>query len=105
MNHDIDTPLMIMAAVRYALPRHSYMVGTTQDYIKRHWKSLSKYHWTILADIREYVRDGDFSNERPVEFMDVNSWIGTYNSLIENKDTNLPLPDYNYLREPLSYIE
>ena len=105
MIEDSDYPLMIMAAVRYALPRHSYMVGTTQDYIKRHWKDLSKYHWTILADIREYVNEGDFSNERTVEFMDVNSWIATYNELLNHKDTNLQFPDHQYLREPLPFKE
>lgn len=105
MNDDTDTPLMILAAVRYALPRHSYMVGTAQDYIKRHWKSISKYHWTILTDIKEYINETNISNKDYMHLMDLNSWIGTYNYLIQQKDTYLPLPEHKRLLEPIPYID
>ena len=101
MEEDKDYPLMIVSAVRYALPRHSYMVSTTQSFVERHWNSLSKFHWCILRDIREYILEEDTHSDK----YDTNSWISLYNSLIERKETSLEIGDYQYLLEPLDYIE
>lgn len=85
--------LMICSAVRYALPRHSYMVGVTQDYIVNEWAKLSKMHWCILRDIKEHIEEYFEYGYNPKENKnidwDIQSWIITYNRLIKHNDTFL----------------
>lgn len=99
---DDNFPNMIVSAVRYALPRHSYMPSLTRDYVKCYWPTLAKMHWCILRDIREYVEDA-VRNEclhGPFSY-DLQEWITFYNQMVEREDTLLD--SYNeYLREPIN---
>lgn len=93
---------MIVSAIRYALPRHSYMPSLTRDYVKRHWPTISRMHWCILRDIREYVadavRDGHLSGAFSY---DLQEWIDFYNQMVAREDTHLD--SYNaHLKEPIN---
>lgn len=96
-----DYELMIVSAVRYALNRHSYMVGVTQDYIKNNWTNLTSIHWCILRDIREHIQD-NMIGVKDVESLyksdyDLLSWRNTYNYLINLEETKLT-DNWSYLR-------
>jgi hypothetical protein len=89
---DEDYCNIVVSAVRYALPRHSYMPSLTRGYLKRHWPHLAKMHWCILRDIREYhdesrqwIEDSLFG----IDLYDYNEWINFYNYLIAREDTTL----------------
>ena len=99
MNNDYpDYELMIGSAVRYALGRKSYIVGVTQQYIKKNWKSLAKMHWCILRDIRDYIANPTYL-ERENDY-DMSTWKDTYNELIAIECTNLD-SNWEELRTPL----
>lgn len=51
---DGDFTNIVVSAVRYALPRHSYMPSLTRDYVWKHWPLIKRHHWCILRDIREH---------------------------------------------------
>lgn len=93
---DEDFCNIVVSAVRYALPRHSYMPSLTRDYLWKHWKLLSKMHWCILRDIREHYRDTLHWWEihpdlvQGMDKTDLNAWIIFYNLLIEREDTHYP---------------
>lgn len=93
-----DYELMVGSAVRYALGRKSYIVGVTQQYIKKNWKSLTKMHWCILRDIRNYIESPTYL-ERENDF-DLTTWKDTYNELITMECTNLD-SNWEHLRTPL----
>lgn len=102
---DDDFPHMIVSAIRYALPRHSYMPSLTRYYVKRHWPTIAKMHWCILRDIREYVTD-TVRNECMCETFsyDLQEWILFYNQMVAREDTFLDA--YNeYLRKPLNLTQ
>ena len=101
IKQDPDYELMVVSALRYALTRHSYIVGTTQEFVKRNWSSLSKMHWCILKDIREHIEWCDLTGEEVFD-MDLRSWIEFYNSLISRNDVNLPDSHYDYLLKPIT---
>lgn len=89
---DTDFPNIVVSAVRYALPRHSYMPSLTREYVWRHWPRLSKMHWCILRDIREHYHDVINIYQDRKELMpdyDTNEWVDFYNRLIKREDTNL----------------
>lgn len=92
---DNDYELMVVSALRYALTRHSYIVSSTQSFIKNNWETLGKMHWCILRDIREHIEWTDFTGEEVFD-MDLRSWIDFYNSLISRNDITLPDSHYNY---------
>lgn len=101
---DDDFPNMIVSAVRYALPRHSYMPSLTRDYVKRHWPTIAKMHWCVLRDIREYVADAvkDCQIDGMFSYFsyDLQEWIDFYNQLVAREDTFLD--EYNaHLKEPI----
>lgn len=106
---DEDYCNIVVSAVRYALPRHSYMPSLTRSYLKRHWSLLKKMHWCILRDIRDHYRDEliwmknhpELSDSMSV--YDLNEWVKFYNKLIERVDTLWP--DYErYQHTPLEYV-
>ena len=89
---DDDFCNIVVSAVRYALPRHSYMPSLTRDYVRRYWPLLKKHHWCILRDIREHYNDvinlyADRKELMPV--YDTNEWVTFYNRLIAREDTTL----------------
>ena len=89
---DPDFCNIVVSAVRYALPRHSYMPSLTREYAWRHWPRLSKMHWCILRDIRDHYHDIINIYEERVEFMDkydLNEWVNFYNKLLTREDTKL----------------
>lgn len=99
---DDNFPNMIVSAIRYALPRHSYMPSLTRDYVKRYWPTIAKMHWCVLRDIREYivdaVRDGQLSGTFSY---DLQEWIDFYNQMVAREDTFLD--SYNtHLKEPIN---
>ena len=90
---DEDFTNIVVSAVRYALPRHSYMPSLTRDYVWRYWPLLKKHHWCILRDIREHYKDTLNTFSRCKLYMDVddlNAWVSFYNNLIEREDTIWP---------------
>ncbi|MBR5887979.1 MAG: hypothetical protein IKZ07_07215 [Akkermansia sp.] len=96
---DKDFCNIVVSAIRYALPRHSYMPSLTREYAWRHWPRLSKMHWCILRDIREHYNDVLNIYEDRKELMpvyDTNEWVQFYNKLIAREDTHL---DHNERQE------
>ena len=73
--------IMVMAALRYALGRNSYVSGAVIDWISLHWDSLdSNTKVVIVRDVFEYLyRDYSFRND--AQFMDI---AGDY----DNKEWN-----------------
>ena len=93
---DEDFTNIVVSAVRYALPRHSYMPSLTRDYVLKYWPLIKRHHWCILRDIREHYRDELRWWENHPEIKDnmsvydLNEWVHFYNYLIEREDTNWP---------------
>jgi hypothetical protein len=104
---DEDFTNIVVSAVRYALPRHSYMPSLTRDYLKRYWPLLAKKHWCILRDIRDHYHDTlhlwDNHPDWTMEKYDLNCWVEFYNYLIEREDTNWPKYERNQ-HTPLEYV-
>lgn len=91
---DPDYCDIVVSALRYALPRHSYMPAVTRNYISRNWAKLKPMHWCILRDTREYLernkefyRGGGF--DKFSDRMDYAAWLDWYNELVELPDTEL----------------
>lgn len=90
---DEDFCDIVVSAVRYALPRHSYMPSLARDYVWKHWSHLAKKHWCILRDIREHYADVLNIYEGRMSLtdtLDINAWVSFYNYLIAREDTNWP---------------
>lgn len=91
---DKDFTNIVVSAVRYALPRHSYMPSLTRDYVWKYWPLIKRHHWCILGDIRDHYRDTlRLWQNHPnwaMEKHDLNAWVSFYNKLIQHKDTHLP---------------
>ena len=80
-NCDVNGGIMVTAALRYALGRHSYVPGAVQDWISLHWDSLdSNTKVVIVRDVFEYLYK-DYSFKNDAQFMDV---AGDY----DNKEWN-----------------
>lgn len=59
MRVEVDD-IILNCAVRYALGRHSYIVGTVIDEVKSAWDALTpRAREVIERDIREHVTRGD----------------------------------------------
>ena len=98
---DPDFCDIVISALRYALPRHSFMPWTTRSYMERHWEALAPKHWCILRDIREYVDEEHriFPPEY-IDLHDLNAWVDWYNKMIEHPETKLH--QYHlYLEKPI----
>lgn len=103
---DPDFDHIVLSALRYSLPRHSYMPDIVRNYILRHWVKLRNKHWAILRDIREYICDTVKWNEAykgsesSMDKMDLEDWIKFYNKLLTLKDTYLD-SNFQHLKEPI----
>jgi hypothetical protein len=91
---DPDYCAIVVSALRYALPRHSYMPEVTRAYITRNWAKLKPMHWCILRDTREYIeRCKDFymddKFDKFSEREDYVAWLEWYNELVELPATEL----------------
>lgn len=82
VSEDGNFGLIVGSALRYALPRHSYMVFVVADFIKRHWQNpaIQRQRHTILRDIKEFL---DERNEEYEMFggMDYRAWKNLYNNI------------------------
>jgi hypothetical protein len=57
-NCDINGGIMVVAALRYALGRHTYVPGAVQDWIGLHWDSLDSNTKTVIVrDVFEHIYD------------------------------------------------
>lgn len=104
---DPDYCAIVVSALRYALPRHSYMPEVTRNYISRNWAKLKPMHWCILRDTRDYIMrckelyTGDnFIDHR----MDYVAWADWYNKLVKLPDTELQ-PHNAYLGKIITLDE
>ena len=104
---DADFDLIVLSALRYVLPRHSYMPATVRDYMRKYWSRLSNKHWAILRDIRDYICDtvkwqeDHKESETYMDKMDLDEWIKFYNELLALEDTWLD-SNFQHLKEPIS---
>lgn len=83
---DGDLGLITLAALRYALPRHTYIVKTVADFIRRHWDNpaIEKHHNNIRKDIEEFLNDHKESEEM-FGGMDYREWQSLYNHINNSK--------------------
>ena len=59
-----DDETMIICAVRYALPRQSYMPHLVAEWLRGHWLDLSvKTRSIIIRDIRESIDRGECGSD------------------------------------------
>ena len=88
---DPDYCAIVVSALRYALPRHSYMPEVTRAYIARNWAKLKPMHWCILRDTREYIeRNKEFyTGDKFSAREDYVAWLEWYNELVELPTTEL----------------
>lgn len=57
-NCDTNGGIMVMAALRYSLGRHSYVPGSVQDWISDHWDNLDSNTKTVIVrDVLEHLYD------------------------------------------------
>lgn len=55
---DDNLDIIILCALRYAMTRRSYVVGTMQDFIKKHWPELNEHtRNNITRDIGNYLTE------------------------------------------------
>ena len=107
---DEDFCNIVASAVRYALPRNSYMPSLTRCYVQRYWPLLKKMHWCILRDIREHFDDTlrwwkyHPELEDSMDRYDLGEWVKFYNYLITREDTNFS-SGYEHLKQPITYNE
>lgn len=89
ISSDGDFGLIVGSALRYALPRHSYIVSTVADFIERYWNtpSVRRQQNIILRDIKEFL---DERNENDEMFggMDYRTWQNLYNKLTNKEDSH-----------------
>lgn len=99
---DPDYYAIVVSALRYALPRHSYMPEVTRAYISRNWDKLKPMHWCILRDTREYIEQNKeyLSGDDLSDRMDYVAWLEWYNKLVELPNTELQ-PHNTYLGKPI----
>lgn len=73
-NCDTNGSIMVTAALRYALGRHSYVPGAVMDWITDHWADLDSNTKTIIVrDVFEYIYD-----EKRSKFASASGAIGQY---------------------------
>lgn len=55
---DDNLDIVILCALRYAMTRRSYVVGTMRDFIKKHWPELNEHTKNnITRDIGTYLTE------------------------------------------------
>ena len=77
-NCDVNGGIMVVAALRYALGRMTYVPGAVQDWIKTHWDSLdSNTRFVIVRDVFDHLFD-DFRTSgkmhAPFNGYDIKEW-------------------------------
>ena len=73
-NCDVNGSIMVVAALRYALGRHTYVPGAVQDWISLHWDSLdSNTKVVIVRDVFEHIYD-----EKRSKYASASGAIGQY---------------------------
>lgn len=93
---DRDFKDMIISALRYALPRHSYIVDMTCEYIKKHADIIldNRVIGVMTRDISDYL-------ERQIDKSVPSSWQSDYDTLedlrrfLEDYDVEKTVKDYN----------
>lgn len=75
---DVNGGIMVVAALRYALGRMTYVPGAVQDWIKTYWDSLdSNTKCVIIRDVFEYLYNEFRSSgnyEVPFGGYDIREW-------------------------------
>jgi hypothetical protein len=57
-NCDLNGGIMVVAALRYALGRHTYVPGAIQDWISQHWDNLDSNTKTVIVrDTFKHIYD------------------------------------------------
>ena len=57
--NDDNLDIVILCALRYAMTRRSYVVGTMRDFIKKHWPELNEHtRNNITLEIGTYLTEG-----------------------------------------------
>ena len=99
---DSDYCAIVVSALRYALPRHSYMPEVTRNYIYRNWDKLKPMHWCILRDTRDYIEQNKeyLSGDALSDRMDYIAWVDWHNKLVELSTTELQWHNA-YLGKPI----
>ena len=85
--HDID--LIVMAALRYTLGRSSYMVETTQSFLRAHWDNpnVARMQHTMLTDIEEFINRWEkHTDPGSYDTAILNSWKLLYRELVPRTD-------------------
>jgi hypothetical protein len=73
-NCNTNGGIMVTAALRYALGRHTYVPGAVQDWISLHWDSLdSNTKVVIVRDVFEHIYD-----EKRSKYASASGAIGQY---------------------------
>ena len=73
-NCNTNGGIMVIAALRYALGRHTYVPGAVQDWISLHWDSLdSNTKVVIVRDVFEHIYD-----EKRSKYASASGAIGQY---------------------------
>jgi hypothetical protein len=73
-NCDVNGGIMVVAALRYALGRHTYVPGAIQDWISQHWDNLNSNTKTVIVrDTFEHIYD-----EKRSPYQSASGAIGKY---------------------------
>jgi len=80
-NCDTNGGIMVMAALRYSLGRHTYVPGAVQDWISDHWNNLDSNTKTVIVrDVFEYIYD-----EKRSKYDSASGAIGQYDLSVWEK--------------------
>jgi len=94
---DTNGSIMVVAALRYALGRYTYVPGAVQDWISLHWDSLdSNTKVVVVRDVLEYLYDEyrkDSEANSPFGDYDTKTWenfaVKRYSQLDYDERKNL----------------
>jgi uncharacterized secreted protein with C-terminal beta-propeller domain len=78
-NCDVDGGIMVVAALRYALGRHTYVPGAIQDWISMYWDDLdSNTKIVVIRDTFEHIyeeKKSSHQNNYSIMFeYDLSTW-------------------------------
>lgn len=81
MAHEHGTPpfddLILLAGVRYSLPRHSYIVEHTTMYLREYWHLFDvQIRMNIQSDIVQHLMDVREFDPGSVQTVDFGLWAG-----------------------------
>lgn len=78
-----DIDLVILAALRYAMGRSSYIVSTIQNFVLKHWNNpcLVPRQHIILKDLDRFIQESEELNNIDPEDDIHQSWIRLRNRL------------------------